>query len=178
MYKNYIFYHNEGTRNLIAHALDGNDVRTLPAPNDSLCCSQNDSIYSIKHSGFYDFEIDEHGLWLIYHDKSGYVVAKIDDRNFKDLKIVKKWHVRIQEKVVNMFIQCGQLYALKESLNSPAEIFKICDFLSHSECLDHYSQKFDIEISSRQITSLSYNPDFKILHSVDGGSLVYYKLKD
>lgn len=177
IYQNYIFYHHEGTRDLIVQSLDGTYVNTLTVPVDSLCCSQDHNLYSIKHSGFYDFETDEHGLWLIYRDTAGYVISKIDDKNFKKLKISKKWHVKVKDKVANMFIQCGQLYALKDSSNSPAQIDKICDFFIDPECTSDYNhQIFNISISNRQITSLSYNPDFKLLYSVDGGSLVYYRI--
>lgn len=163
---------------MIVQSLDGTEVNIFSAPEDSLCCSQDHNLYSIKHSGLYDFETDEHGLWLIYRDAAGYVIAKIDEKNFKKLEISKKWYVKVKHKVANMFIQCGQLYALKDSSNSPAEIDKICDFFIDIECVtDSKGQIFNVSISNRQITSLSYNPDSQLLYSVDGGSLVYYKLR-
>lgn len=177
VYKNYIFYHHEGTRNLIVQSLDGTEVNKLPVPDDSLCCMQEHNIYSIKHSGFYDFEIDEHGLWLIYRNNFGYVVAKIDNGNFKELKIINKWQVKVFDRVANMFIQCGQLFALKDSVNNPAQVYKVCDFFNDSQCTNFYDQMFNISINSRQITSLSYNSDYKLLYSVDGGSFLYYKLE-
>lgn len=83
-----------------------------------------------------------------------------------------------REFVANMFISCGQLYALKDTLTNPAVIYKLCDLFNDNECSKSYEYDlFNISISSRQLTSLSYNPDKKLLYVVDGGSFVYYKMQ-
>jgi hypothetical protein len=162
---------------------------------DARCCDPlNDSLYNIKHSGFFDFEADENGLWLIYKrdlDKSEseaqeetYVIGKIDEKDFVHLKIEKKWLISVKAgAITNMFITCGRLYALIETHNAPLGIRLICDLYNDSGCKqihlddDDKQRSFGITIQSRQLTSLSYNPDKKLLYIVDGGSFVYYKIQ-
>lgn len=83
-----------------------------------------------------------------------------------------------KENVANMFITCGQLYALKNTVSNPAVIYKICDLLNDEECSKSYENElFNVTISSRQLTSVSYNSDRKLLYMVDGGSFVFYKMQ-
>ena len=159
-------------------------------PDDAACCDLRNHLYSVKHSGYFDFEIDENGLWLIYKQNKNqtdyntaeeiedvYVIAKIEENNYQSLTIEKKWHLKLKaNSVANMFIACGQLYALKNTASSPATIYKLCDLLNDYECSQSSSEfeSFNITISSRQLTSLSYNSEKKSLYMVDGGSFVYY----
>lgn len=113
-----------------------------------------------------------------------FVIAKIDEENLRELKIKQKWFVRVErENVANMFIACGRLYALKNALTNPAVIYRVCDMMSGKDCLatrnraENDSGMFNITIASRQITSLAYNPDKKLLYIVDGGSFAYYKMQ-
>ena len=214
LYKGYLFYNQEETNYLIVHNLETQQASRIKAPDDAACCNlMHDSLYNVKHSGFFDFEVDENGLWLIYkraahfsanltqnnHDADDYssfdyesgnqhtfIVAKIDEKKLNRLAIEKKYQVRVDdaENLWNMFIVCGQLYALKNTYKNPAQIQRLCDFsMGGDACSNDYelnstiSNKnvFNISISSRQITSLNYDPDNKLLHMVDGGSFVYYK---
>ncbi|CAF0998535.1 unnamed protein product [Brachionus calyciflorus] len=180
IYKGYLFYNQEGTNELVIHRLDGKETKKVVISNDSLCCDQHLNMYNIKHSGYYDFEIDENGLWLIYRDNAeNYVILKIDDNNFKELKILKRWTIKIKrENISNMFISCGKLYALGDTSKNPATIYKICDLFNDFECSNSYEKEnFALSISSRQVTSLKYDSSQKILYSVDGGSLMYYKFQ-
>jgi hypothetical protein len=165
-------------------------------PEDAACCDLRNHLYSVKHSGFFDFEIDENGLWLIYKqekksstnksefrysdaEEDVYVVAKIDENDYKSLTIEKKWYLKLKHNsVANMFVACGQLYALKNTASSPATIYKLCDLLNDYDCSQSSSENesFNITISSRQLTSLSYNFEKNSLYMVDGGSFVFYDL--
>lgn len=115
VYKGYMFYNQEGSRDLVVHSVDKPDTRKILAPVEAACCEMDNYLYSVKHSGFFDFETDENGLWLIYrlsndlnYDSSSnelvgkqtnenlsefnedtYVIAKIDESDFKNLKIEK-----------------------------------------------------------------------------------------
>jgi hypothetical protein len=226
IYKGYMFYNQDGTRDLVSYSLDKHESKKINAPDDAACCDMTNSLYNVKHSGYFDFEIDEHGLWLIYkltngqittnganantstseyrylekstaerEDQVTYVIAKIDETNIADMRIEKKWYVQVnRQNVANMFIACGQLFALSNTVTSPANVYRLCDLVSNggqgacsstlskelSSKLDaetaDTSSSFNITISSRQITSLAYNPDKRLLYIVDGGSFAYYKM--
>ena len=194
IYKDYLYYNQDGSRELIIHSIDKEKhyVKKVEAPEDALCCESDDSnIYNIKNTGFFDFEIDENGLWLIYKrasknyningedlDFDVYVVAKIDEKSLGSLNIEQKWFVRVEkDSVTNMFIAFGELFALKNTQISPAKLEKLCDMYNDSECSKSYvNESYEIPISTRQITSLSYNPDKKLLYMADGGSFVHYKI--
>jgi hypothetical protein len=223
IYKGYLFYNQDGTNNIIVHNIESEQVTKVRAPEEAACCNMDDNLYNVKHSGFFDFETDENGLWLIYKqarpvmyesddypvdyspseiasdkhnsgndntnegksqfgsfDQEVYVVAKIDESNLAEMRIERKWTVRTsRENVANMFIICGQLYALKNTAINPAQMYKLCDLINDATCSNNYdsenSDLFNLTISSRQITSLKYDPDRKLLYMVDGGSFVYYK---
>ena len=197
IYKDYMFYTQDSSQYLISHPIKAfksseegdEETRQIAIPDDAECCDTKNPLYSVKHSGFFDFEIDENGLWLIYKKKINqteisdysndiYVIAKINENYYKDLKIAQKWILKIKHNnVANMFIACGQLYALKNTVNSPASIYKLCDLLNDSDCSKTETDSFNITISSRQLTSLSYNTEKKLLYMVDGGSFVYYNLE-
>ena len=209
IYKGYMFYNQDGTNNIIVHNLESQSVEIVKAPDEAACCNLNDNMYNVKHSGYFDFETDENGLWLIYkqsrnidpdesdyssdysdnmpiesnlatENRDVYVVAKIDEENLASMRIERKWIVRVgKENVANMFIICGQLYALKNTGVNPAQMYKVCDLINDASCTNNYDSEnkdlFNLTISSRQITSLKYDPDKKMLYMVDGGSFVYYK---
>lgn len=203
IYKDYMFYTQDSSPFLISHSIkqlrsseenDLDEARQIGLPDDAECCDATKHLYSVKHSGYFDFEIDENGLWLIYKQKSietksystddlfdVYIVAKINENNFRDLEIQQKWHFKIRHNTIaNMFISCGKLYALKSTYNSPALIYKLCDLLNDLDCSKSSAKEtdfFNITISSRQLTSLSYNSDKKLLYMVDGGSFVSYNLQ-
>ena len=207
IYKDYLFYHQDGSRELISHSIESKDrmdVRRIEAPEEAACCDSN--LYSIKHSGFFDFETDEYGLWIIYKkdiartaaesiggfdgsyeipsasmdprmmDEDIYMVAKVDENDYKNLKIEQKWSIRVnRDNVANMFIACGQLYALKNTVENPANVYKLCDLVNDANCSGSYeNDQFNITISSRQLTSMRYQPDRHLIYMVDGGSFVYY----
>jgi hypothetical protein len=200
IYKNILFYQEYGSGMIITQRLDDESpfsktTNQHPMPNDASYGNMNEGLYNIKHSGYVDFEVDENGLWLIYrkininkNEPNIYVIAKIDENGVEEMRIKHKWYVYIQrENVANMFISCGKLYALRSTMTSPATIYELCDLSSQqttnsdnlsSTCspVDVSKSRFDIEISSRQLTSLSYNPDKKQLYMVDGGSFVYYNV--
>jgi hypothetical protein len=200
-----MFYTQDSSRFLISHSIkisksseeiDSDEARQIKIPEDAECCDTNNNLYSVKHSGFFDFEIDENGLWLIYKQRvyqpdrhndeidDIYIIAKIDENDFRSLRIEQKWTLKLKHNsIANMFITCGKLYALKNSVNSPATVYKLCDLLNDSDCSRSAagslleSDVFNITISSRQLTSLSYNSEKKMLFMVDGGSFVYYNLQ-
>ena len=193
IYKGYMFYNQDGTKDLISHGIekDKNEVRKVTI-TEAACCDSSNNLYSVKHTGHFDFEVDEHGLWLIYkleqHELNPsetnpttdtYVVAKIKEKNYQNLSIERKWVLRLdRENVANMFITCGQLFALKNTHNNPATVYKLCDLFNDHDCSKSYeNDAFNLTISSRQITSLSYNQDKKLLYMVDGGSFVNYKME-
>lgn len=213
IYNNFIFYNQDGTSNLVAQGIESAQSQTnrIRAPSDAACCNIDDSLYNVKHSGFFDFEADENGLWLIYKmAKEGssyeyddqanemksndwvldqdreedetlpdvYIIAKMDDQDLLNMRIVKKWTVRAnRDNLANMFIVCGRLYGLRNTMQNPAQVFMMCDMMSGDECVTDHDQVYNLTISSRQITSLKYDPAKRLLYMVDGGSFVYHKLE-
>ncbi len=177
-----MFYHHDETNELIAYnVIDRNGINIIPVPNNSIYNRLDESLYKIKYSGYFDFEADENGLWLIYRvDFNNIVVAKIQESNYSSLVIEKKWHISLnRETTINLFISCGQLYALKQQSHSRhVTLSKICNLLNDENCSQNYEKNDSIILNSltSQITFVQYNPDQKILSIVDGGNLLYYKL--
>ena len=186
IYKNFMFYQHNEAREIIAYnIIDKTGINIIPVPINAICCESKDSIYKMKHSGFFDFEADENGLWMIYRGISlasksqVYVIAKIDESEYATLKIEKIWNVNVdRETTLNLFISCGQLYAIKQQLPSMVvTISKICNLLEDESCIQDYSKNDVIILNTltSQIAFVQYNSDRKMLSIVDGGNLLYFK---
>jgi hypothetical protein len=227
IYKGYMFYNQEDTNYIVIHNLETQQATRVKAPDDAACCNNNldANLYNVKHSGYFDFEVDENGLWLIYKKISNYsspmidnndeetnessldynyqtnydygiqdvyVIAKLDETDLTQLKVEKKWNLNVNfddtngNNIANMFIACGQLYALKNTHQNPAQIEKLCNMNTDDASCTANDDTFikirsnsiyNVSISSRQITSINYDPENRLLHMVDGGSFVYYRVE-
>ena len=75
IYKNHIFYHHNGEKEIIVYNIvDSSNIEIIAAPDDGVCCDTNDSLYKMKHSGMFHFQVDENGLWLIYALKTSLTI--------------------------------------------------------------------------------------------------------
>ena len=204
VYKGHMFYNQLGTSYLVSYNLATGVSTRVHAPDDALCCDvTRHGLYHIKHTGFFDFEVDENGLWLIYRQQQQqqqqpisapdgtvvFVVAKIDERDLAEMRVARKWTLvngggggqQQQQPIVNMFIACGQVYALRQTAESRALVQKVCDLNGSSdegECAATSSSVggFNVSISTRQLTALSYSPNRRWMSMVDGGNVVYHAM--
>jgi hypothetical protein len=183
IYKNYMFYHHNGVNEIVVYNIaDKSTINIVPTPEDAVCCDEKHSLYKMQHSGLFHFISDENGLYLIYSSKTNdvFVIAKINESNFTNLVIEKKWYVQSErENTLSLFITCGQLYAIKQQLPSMMiTLTKLCNLLEDNYCSMNYSV-IDLTILSsltNQITFAQYNPDKNVLFIVDGGNFLNFKL--
>ena len=103
-----MFYNQDGSGDLISHNIEKGYSRKIESPKDATWGDSNKNLYNVKHSGYYDFEVDENGLWVIYKQKEmisskeslfdTYVIAKIDEEGFNELKFERNWYVKISKE--------------------------------------------------------------------------------
>jgi hypothetical protein len=188
IYKGHLFYYRDNSKELVIKNLINFKNHLIPIPDDAECCDLDKNLYSVKHSGFFDFEVDENGLWLIYkmkmsndYQEETFVIAKIDENELESLKIVQKWYIKVnRDNVANIFITCGQVFALKDTVSNPAVVYKLCDVFENNQTCSNKSyenQTFSLNINTRQLTYLSYDSSKSVLQMVDGGSFINYKMQ-
>ena len=115
-----------------------------------------------------------------YEDET-YVIAKIYENELESLRIVQKWHIKVnKDNVANIFITCGQVFALKDTVSNPVVVYKLCDVFENNQTCSSTSyenQSFNLNINTRQLTYLSYDSSKSVLQMVDGGSFINYKMQ-
>jgi hypothetical protein len=126
---------------------------TVPEPEfDEL------KLYNSQHS-YFDFNVDENGVWVIYGLRryNTTVVVKFDPAT---LAIEYAWNVTLDhQKVGDMFIVCGVLYAVDSLTDGETKIRFGLDLYYHQQL-----SEVDLTFSNpfRLNTMVGYNPRTKV----------------
>lgn len=129
-------------------------------------------LYKTDHN-YFDFNVDENGLWLIsgLPDSNNTIVTKLDhDR----LDIQYSWNISVDhQKVGEMFIVCGVLYAIDSGTERNTKIRLALD-LYKSKVLDTaltFTNPF------RKTTAVAYNSKKQELFTWDNGNQLTYPVR-
>ena len=113
VYKGALIYHRAGFREIFKYDLDRKEVSAKNiVPNAAY---QGRQYLYITEYNYFDFSVDENGLWVIYgedHKPMNLMVSKLNS----DLSIEKTWRITVHHKQYgNGFIACGVLYLIKNT---------------------------------------------------------------
>ncbi|XP_050294550.1 uncharacterized protein LOC126734833 isoform X2 [Anthonomus grandis grandis] len=169
VYNGFFFYNVKGTKRIFKYSLADKSTISLDLPGDM---NRTSKLYSGQHN-YVDFCVDENGLWLIFavEDSNNTAVMKVD---IDKMSPQYTWNISIEhQKVGEMFIVCGVLYAVDSVTERNTKIRFAFD-LYKNVLLDvnlQFSNPF------RKTTMLSYNHKTKELYSWDRGNQLTYPVR-
>lgn len=134
VYKGSFYFHLANSSSVARYKLSDGSVTLL---NITEAIYDGDrSLYSFKNN-FFDFDVDENGIWLVYGmnvSKDMLGILKLDPET---LQVLKKWELPIKHQSYgNAFIVCGVLY-LVQSVTKPKTKVEIAYDLYEDKKLCH-----------------------------------------
>nr|CAH7752357.1 unnamed protein product [Callosobruchus chinensis] len=169
MYNGYFFYNVKDTRRIIKYHLQNESTVSLDLPGVT---NQTVKLYSGQNNTV-DFNVDDNGLWLIFGvpSSNNTAVMKV---NVETMKAQYVWNISLEhQKVGEMFIVCGVLYAVDSVTERNTKIRFAYD-LYKNNLLDvnlAFTNPF------RKTTMLGYNPRSQDLYSWDKGNQLTYPVR-
>jgi len=164
------YYHQQGDSRVIRYDLFSERKSMVDLPNATVT---GDEFLYTQSLSYFDFAVDETGLWVIYGiaPNNNTAVAKL---NSYSLEIEYVWNISLNHRRAGeMFIACGVLYAVDSVFERNTKI---------RFALDLYKNKLlDVELPFtnpfRKTTSVGYNARTKELYTWDKGNQLTYPIK-
>ena len=172
IYDGAFYYHHAGNNKLLKYDLETERVVHQLAIPEAVYQGK-ETTWSTDYS-FFDFAVDENGLWVMYsstENRTVLMVSKLDDI---DLTIQKTWKINVDHKHYgNGFITCGVVYLIKNTQSKTTVIDFAYDLYRKQE-LDNVRLKFT---NPFQMTNMvAYNPAEEKIYSWDKGNVLTYPL--
>ena len=134
---------------------------------------ENTAKYLYKsETTFFDFAIDENGLWIIYTTDDGLLV--VSHVNATDLSIIRTIRTnRLKSSSGDAFIICGVLYATKSTYDVHSSVDYAYDLYTNEELTP-----MDIPIVNRYRATamLAYYPHEGFIYGYDKGFMMLYNV--
>ncbi|CAH1108649.1 unnamed protein product [Psylliodes chrysocephalus] len=175
VYNGYFFYNIKDTRRIIRYNLlnESTMLLDLPGPDSSSKIYTNASkLYSGQYNTV-DFSVDDNGLWIIFAvpDSNNTAIMKV---NADTLKAQYVWNISLpHQKVGEMFVVCGVLYAVDSVIDRNTKIRFAFDL--YKENLLDVNLAFTNPF--RKTTMLGYNAKNQELYSWDKGNQLTYPVR-
>ncbi|CAG9858094.1 unnamed protein product [Phyllotreta striolata] len=175
VYNGYFFYNIKDTRRIIRYNLKDESTMTLdlPGPDHNFKNYMNISkLYSLQYNTV-DFSVDDNGLWIIFAvpDSNNTAIMKV---NTDTMKAQYVWNISLpHQKVGEMFVVCGVLYAVDSVLDRNTKIRFAFDL--YKETLLDVNLAFSNPF--RKTTMLNYNARNQELYSWDKGNQLTYPVR-
>lgn len=172
MYRGSFYYHILASSKIARFDLEKQEIVsdvTLPdAANSGM-----DYLYANEYD-YFDIEVDENGLWVIYGSYSHEQTLYVAQLNPETLVINKIWPISVDHRSYgNGFITCGILYLVKSTRVKRTFINFAYDLYKDEplKVLLPFTNPFQMT------TMLSYNYREKALFSWDRGSQLKFPIK-
>ncbi|EFA07484.2 uncharacterized protein LOC659930 [Tribolium castaneum] len=170
IYNGSFYYNAKASNKIIKFNLQTSHSDNLSLPFPYPLNSSN--LYTAQYN-YMDFSVDDNGLWVIFPvpDSNNTAVLKMD---VNLMKINYIWNVSINHnKVGEMFIVCGVLYAVDSVTDRNTKI---------RFALDLYNEKLlDVNLAFsnpfRKTTMIGYNHRNKELYTWDKGNQLTYPVR-
>ncbi|XP_072398449.1 uncharacterized protein [Diabrotica undecimpunctata] len=176
VYNGNFFYNIKDTRRIIRYNLQNESTVSLdlPGPDSNSKSNHNksDKLYQGQYNTV-DFNVDDNGLWLIFAvpDSNNTAVMKVNTETMKAQYI---WNISLEhQRVGEMFIVCGVLYAVDSVTDRNTKIRFAFD-LYKNNLLD---VNLAIANPFRKTTMLGYNAKNQELYSWDRGNQLTYPVR-
>uniref|UniRef100_A0A6P7GTK3 Uncharacterized protein LOC114340593 n=1 Tax=Diabrotica virgifera virgifera TaxID=50390 RepID=A0A6P7GTK3_DIAVI len=176
VYNGNFFYNIKDTRRIIRFNLQNESTISLDLPRPDSNSKSNDNKSDKLYQGQYntvDFNVDDNGLWLIFAvpDSNNTAVMKVNTETMKAQYI---WNISLEhQRVGEMFIVCGVLYAVDSVTDRNTKIRFAFD-LYKNNLLD---VNLAIANPFRKTTMLGYNSKTQELYSWDRGNQLTYPVR-
>ncbi|CAF4318769.1 unnamed protein product, partial [Didymodactylos carnosus] len=129
------------------------------------------SLYNTPQSSWYDFSVDENGLWLLYREQitKNFIAAKI---NPDTLDTQKAWQLPYNPQSLSQgFIAYGVFYGVQHYNKQKSYIDTVYDIYSN---LSFTTTKITFDVPFQYLVQLTYNPYEGKLYAWDNKHLLYY----
>lgn len=168
------FYQAENKSRVIRYNLnDKKVVSYLDIPR--AVASGSKRLYKAGYN-FFDFNVDENGLWVIsgLPDSNNTIVTKLGMGIGYRMDIQYSWNISVDhQKVGEMFIVCGVLYAIDSGTDRNTKIRLALD-LYQSKLLD---SSLTFTNPFRKTTAVAYNAKKQELFTWDNGNQLTYPVR-
>ncbi|NXD21231.1 OLFM4 protein, partial [Spelaeornis formosus] len=169
LYKNNLYYHAYGSRNMVKYDIETNrEVLRKELPGAAI---GNRFSYAGVAWQDIDFAVDEGALWVIYSTENNVGNIVISRLNETTLDVLNTWQTRqYKPSVSNAFMLCGVLYATRPLNTKKEEIFYMYDTSTGQE--GRISIIMDKKVDT--IQSIDYSPTDQKLYVYSDAYLVRY----
>ncbi|CAF0749083.1 unnamed protein product [Didymodactylos carnosus] len=133
--------------------------------------AHREPLYNTPQSSWYDFSIDENGLWLLYRESitKNFIAAKI---NPDTLDTQKTWQLPYNPQSLSQgFIAFGVFYGVQHYNKQQSHIDTVYDIYSN---LSFTTTKIIFAVPFQYLVQLTYNPYEGKLYAWDNKHLLYY----
>ncbi|CAF1208982.1 unnamed protein product [Adineta steineri] len=133
--------------------------------------ASREPLYNTPQSGWYDFSIDENGLWLLYREQQtrNFIAAKI---NPDTLDTQKMWILPYNPSSLSQgFIAYGVFYGVQHYNKQQSYIDTVYDIYSN---LAFTTMKIQFAVPFQYLVQLTYNPYEGKIFAWDNKHLLYY----
>jgi len=145
-------------------------ISETEAQNVEVAASR-EPLYNTPQSSWYDFSIDENGLWLLYREQQtkNFIAAKI---NPDTLDTQKMWILPYNPSSLSQgFIAYGVFYGVQHYNKQQSYIDTVYDIYSN---LAFTTMKIQFAVPFQFLVQLTYNPYEGKIFAWDNKHLLYY----
>lgn len=171
VYRGSFYYHSTGQQLLLRYDLKLRSVVARKVIKGSSYGSNN-YVYSTEYN-YYDFAVDENGLWVIYANDQPTSSLMVSKMNPETLDIIKTWELTVNHRSYgNGFIICGVLYLVKDPNRLNTHIDYAYDLYKSKEI------KLNIKFTNpyQMNNMISYNPNENLIYGWDMGNQITYPM--
>ncbi|XP_041361609.1 gliomedin-like [Gigantopelta aegis] len=171
VYRGSLYYQWSGLNKVVRFDIEAGAVIAVRKISESLYKGKK-AVYLSKHV-YYDFSVDETGLWVIYATNSVMSKVKVAKLDAESLVILKTWTLQEAARTHgNGFIMCGVLYLVKNCNNPVTKI----DY-----AYDLYTEKYrnpNLRFTNpfRHNVMVTYNHKQQNIFAWDAGSQITYPM--
>ncbi|KAF2901206.1 hypothetical protein ILUMI_04981 [Ignelater luminosus] len=167
VYNGSFYYHAQGKPQIIRYFLK-KKTKTELNVTELIAMDSSNALYKTGYN-YLDFSVDDNGLWVIFPvpDSNNTGVMKVND----SMHIQKMWNFSMEhQKVGEMFVACGVLYAIDSISTYHSKVRFALDL--YTERLVEINLDFTNPFEST--TMATYNHRKKELHTWDSGTQLKY----
>ena len=171
-YRGCLYYQRAGYNQIVRYDLAKERVLATVKVRRSLYNGGNNYLFSTEYN-YYDFAVDENGLWVIYGSSRSRASMLVSKVNPEHLRLEKTWNVSVDHQTYgNGFIACGVLYLVRNTTAKETLIDFAYDLYDKSQLTVRLKFTNPFQMNNM----IAYNPLEKKVYTWDKGNQLTYML--